>query len=115
MNGNWMRLFTTVVGGCVLLSVLSCGRDQELVSIQVQPSTETFGSSNTLPFAGCGTDSAIAGARVLYPSSRYQGHYKPSHLGLERYADDDRGFRRASDGGWLHVRKHTRIRHGEDQ
>lgn len=48
MNGNWMRRFTTVVGGCVLLSVLSCGRDQELVSIQVQPATETFGASNIM-------------------------------------------------------------------
>ena len=31
----------------VLLSVVSCGRDQELVSIQIQPNTETFGSSTT--------------------------------------------------------------------
>lgn len=32
----------------VLLSVVSCGRDQELVSIQIQPAVETFGASNIL-------------------------------------------------------------------
>jgi len=33
--------------GSVMLFVPGCGRDQQLVSITIQPSTETFGSSTT--------------------------------------------------------------------
>jgi hypothetical protein len=46
MNGKWSSVIALVVVAGVLLMVLSCGRDQELVSIQIQPSVETFGASN---------------------------------------------------------------------
>jgi hypothetical protein len=46
MNGKWLSVTALVVVAGVLLTVSSCGRDQQLVSIQVQPGTETFGESN---------------------------------------------------------------------
>jgi Bacterial Ig-like domain (group 2) len=47
MIRNWLGLAGIVALGGLLFSVSSCGRDQELVSIQIQPSVETFGDSNT--------------------------------------------------------------------
>lgn len=45
MSRNRVKCFTTLVA--VWLSVfLSCARDQQLVSIQIQPTTETFGASD---------------------------------------------------------------------
>lgn len=46
MSGKWLSVIALVVVAGVLLTVSSCGRDQQLVSIQVQPSVETFGDSN---------------------------------------------------------------------
>lgn len=46
MNGKWLSVIALVVVAGVLLTVSSCGRDQQLVSIQVQPSVETFGDSS---------------------------------------------------------------------
>jgi len=46
MKGKWLALVGLVVAGSVLLS-LSCGRDQQLVSIAIQPPVETFGTSTT--------------------------------------------------------------------
>jgi hypothetical protein len=46
MKGKWLGVLVLVVVGGVLLSVASCGRSQELVSISVQPTVETFGSSS---------------------------------------------------------------------
>lgn len=46
MNGKWLSISALMVVAGVLLTLSSCGRDQELVSIQVQPSVETFGASN---------------------------------------------------------------------
>ncbi|HZC22711.1 MAG TPA: hypothetical protein VE866_05175 [Candidatus Binatia bacterium] len=46
MNGKWLSVIALVVVASVLLAVSSCGREQQLVSIQVQPSVETFGASN---------------------------------------------------------------------
>ncbi len=43
---GWMAGVVLVVTAGVLLSVVSCGRDQQLVSIEVQPAVETFGASN---------------------------------------------------------------------
>ena len=45
MNGKWLSVIALVVVAGALLTV-SCGRDQELVSIQIQPSVETFGQSD---------------------------------------------------------------------
>lgn len=45
MNGKWLSVIALVVVASALLTV-SCGRDQELVSIQIQPSVETFGQSD---------------------------------------------------------------------
>lgn len=47
MNAKFMSVVVLVATGCLLLSVASCGRSQELVSIAIQPSVETFGSSTT--------------------------------------------------------------------
>lgn len=46
MNGKWLSIIALVVLASALLTVSSCGRDQQLVSIQIQPSVETFGESN---------------------------------------------------------------------
>jgi hypothetical protein len=46
MNGKWLSILALVVTGGVLLSLASCGRSQQLVSIAIQPTTETFGASN---------------------------------------------------------------------
>lgn len=40
-------LFAWVILCAITLLLLNCGRDQELVSIQVQPASETFGTSST--------------------------------------------------------------------
>lgn len=47
MIRKWLILTVLVAIAAVILNLSSCGRDQQLVSIQVQPSTETFGDSNT--------------------------------------------------------------------
>jgi hypothetical protein len=46
MKGKWFGSVALVFTAGVLLSVASCGRSQELVSIQIQPAVETFGASN---------------------------------------------------------------------
>jgi List-Bact-rpt repeat protein/Big-like domain-containing protein len=46
MNGKWFSIAALVITAIWLLSVSSCGDDQQLVSISVTPSTETFGASN---------------------------------------------------------------------
>jgi hypothetical protein len=47
MIGKWFSVFILMVVATSLLCVSSCGDPQELVSIQIQPSSETFGASNT--------------------------------------------------------------------
>lgn len=47
MNGKWVSLCVLVALAVALLNVVSCGRSQQLVSIQIQPTTENFGSSTT--------------------------------------------------------------------
>jgi Divergent InlB B-repeat domain len=46
MNRKWFSIAALVVVGILTLSVSSCGDKQELTSISIQPSTETFGASN---------------------------------------------------------------------
>jgi len=47
MNRKWLSVVVLVAAAGLLFSVNSCGRSQELVSIQIQPVSETFGSSTT--------------------------------------------------------------------
>jgi hypothetical protein len=47
MNGKWWSIVVLVAVAGLLLGGNSCGRDQQLVSIQIQPTVETFGSSTT--------------------------------------------------------------------
>ncbi len=46
MNGKWLSIVVLIGVAGLLLGVNSCGRDQQLVSIQIQPAVETFGASN---------------------------------------------------------------------
>ncbi len=46
MKGKWLSLSILVATAAGLLSVVGCGRDQQLVSIEVQPSVETIGATN---------------------------------------------------------------------
>jgi hypothetical protein len=46
MIRKWFSIAVLVIGAISLLSVSSCGDPQELVSIAITPSTETFGASN---------------------------------------------------------------------
>ena len=50
MIRKWLGVSVLAVIAVVLLNTSGCGRDQQLVSIQIQPSTETFGDSNTPVF-----------------------------------------------------------------
>src|SRR5271169_2535686 len=54
MNGKWWSIVVLVAEASLLLGVNSCGRSQQLVSIQVQPSVETFGASNIPVIADAG-------------------------------------------------------------
>jgi hypothetical protein len=47
MNRKWLGIVVLVTAACVLSSLSSCGRSQQLVSIQIQPPVETVGSSTT--------------------------------------------------------------------
>jgi len=46
MSRKWISFSILVLVAVSLLSVSSCGDPQELVSINVQPGTETFGATN---------------------------------------------------------------------
>jgi hypothetical protein len=46
MRGKWLSIAVLAAVAGSLFNVTSCGRDQELVSIQIQPAVETFGASN---------------------------------------------------------------------
>src|SRR5260370_36000139 len=46
MRGKWLSIAVLAAVASSLFNVTSCGRDQELVSIQIQPAVETFGASN---------------------------------------------------------------------
>jgi len=46
MNRKWFSIAALIIAGILLLSVSSCGDKQELTSISIQPSVETFGASN---------------------------------------------------------------------
>lgn len=65
MKGLLFRSVGAVVGLTCLMAALSCARDQQLVSIEIQPAKEDFGASN-IPVA------ADAGLSVQL---RALGHY----------------------------------------
>lgn len=46
MKGKWLGIAALIVVGGLLWSIASCGRSQQLVSIEVQPNVYTFGASN---------------------------------------------------------------------
>ena len=49
MRQKWsavIGVFSVIVVACMLLSLSSCGKDQELTQITIQPPTETFGAAN---------------------------------------------------------------------
>lgn len=48
MNGKWLSTAVLAAVAALLLGVNSCGRSQELVGIQVEPASQTFGAS-TIP------------------------------------------------------------------
>lgn len=54
MIRKWLILAVLVATAAVILNLSSCGRSQQLVSIQIQPATETFGSSSTSVAADAG-------------------------------------------------------------
>jgi hypothetical protein len=47
MNGRSLSIVVLITVAGLLFGLNSCGRSQELVSIQVQPPVETFGASTT--------------------------------------------------------------------
>jgi hypothetical protein len=57
MIRKWFGIIVLIVAAVAMLNMSSCADPQELVSITVQPQTETFGASN-IPV------SALAGAQV---------------------------------------------------
>jgi hypothetical protein len=46
MNRQWYRLAIVVATVLCVLGLPSCGHEQQLVSITIQPTTETFGAAN---------------------------------------------------------------------
>jgi len=46
MNRQWYRLVIIVAILLCLISVPSCGHEQQLVSITIQPAVETYGATN---------------------------------------------------------------------
>jgi hypothetical protein len=47
MNRKWFAIVTLAAAAVALFNLSSCGHSQELVSIQIQPSVQTVGTSNT--------------------------------------------------------------------
>ena len=46
MHGKWLSIVALVAAASVLSALSSCGHSQELVSVQIQPTSETIGASN---------------------------------------------------------------------
>lgn len=46
MRGKWISLVVLAAAASALLAASSCGRSQQLVTIQIQPSSETIGATN---------------------------------------------------------------------
>src|SRR5258708_8830673 len=52
MTSRLARSFSVV---CLLLASLSCARDQELISMTIQPTSETFGAADIPVIANAGS------------------------------------------------------------
>src|SRR6476660_8425959 len=55
MTSRWSRYVGVIAFCSVVVGLLSCARDQELVSMTIQPSTETFGAANIPVSANAGS------------------------------------------------------------
>ena len=93
MIRKWLILAVLVATAAVILNLSSCGRSQQLVSIQIQPATETFGSSSTSVAADAGLQVQLrALGSYIHPpvtkdiidaSTRFSaGISTPSNLGI---------------------------------
>ena len=56
MNGKWLSLVVLIAVASLLAGLNSCGRSQELVSIQIQPASETFGAADVPVMANAGSN-----------------------------------------------------------
>ena len=56
MNGKWLSLVLLIAVASLLTGLNSCGRSQELVSIQIQPASETFGAADVPVIANAGAN-----------------------------------------------------------
>ena len=56
MNGKWLSLVLLTAVASLLSGLNSCGRSQELVSIQIQPASETFGAADVPVIANAGSN-----------------------------------------------------------
>lgn len=54
MIRKWFGVLALVLVASAFLTLSSCGRDQQLTSIQIQPTTENFGNSSTPPSGDAG-------------------------------------------------------------
>lgn len=55
MTSRWSRYIGAIAFCSLLMGLLSCARDQELISIAIQPSTEMFGAANIPVSANAGS------------------------------------------------------------
>jgi hypothetical protein len=55
MNRNWFNIVVVFATVVFLLGFSGCARDQQLVSIAIQPATETFGASDIPVIANAGS------------------------------------------------------------
>jgi hypothetical protein len=72
MSRKWFGLAALIISASSLLAVSSCGDPQELVSIQIQPGTETIGNSNipVIQDAGIQVQLAALGTYVHPPVTK---------------------------------------------
>jgi hypothetical protein len=55
MISRWSRCIGAIAFCSLLVGLLSCARDQELISMAIQPGTETFGAANIPVSANAGS------------------------------------------------------------
>ena len=91
MSRKWLSIVILVAVAGLLFGVNSCGRSQELVGIQVQPTSETFGASN-IPLifnAGAQIQLRALGTYIHPPVTK-----DITSQDIEHSADGDGEFRR---------------------
>lgn len=72
MSRKWFSIAALITVAVVLLSVSSCGDSQQLVSISIQPSVETFGAANipVIQLAGAQVQLRALGTYVHPPVTK---------------------------------------------